>query len=105
LAEGVLPVDSPDDFDGAPDWHDGPAKVRTDDVRNAFEIWMRGRRHHGDLPTAESFGRDLKEVCAGMERTNQLRVKAERIRFYKLPSLSDCRADFEEWLDSKVEWA
>lgn len=105
LAEGALPADAWERFNATPcDWREGPVKVRTDDVRNAFEIWMRGRRHHGDLPTADSFGRELKEMCPSIERTNQRRVGSERVRFYKIQSLRQCRLEFERWLDSGVQW-
>lgn len=97
LSEGELPCDG--------DWHMDAVKVRTSTLHRHCEEWVRGRRHHGDTPTYDAFGRDLSELCVSKETTNPLRRDGERIRFYRLPALSQCRAEFERWLDSKVDWA
>ncbi|GIK48498.1 MAG: hypothetical protein BroJett013_11950 [Alphaproteobacteria bacterium] len=96
LSEGELPCEG--------DWSAGGVKVRTDTLLRHCEEWMRGRRFHGDVPTADAFGRELKEHCPSSERTNPLRIDGDRVRFYRFPSLPQCRAEFEQWLDSKVEW-
>lgn len=105
LSEGVAPGAEAEQFDGpAPDWSERALTVRTEDLRESLEVWMRGRRHHGDLPTLEMFGRDLRELCPGAKRV-QRRVKGKHVRFYALPALATSRAEFEQWLDSKVDWS
>ena len=90
---------------GEGEWAAGAVKVRTSTLHRHCEEWLRGRRFHGDMPSADGFGRDLKELCPSGERTNPLHVAGERVRFYRVPALATARAEFERWLDSKVEWS
>lgn len=84
-------------------WTDDTASVRTDHMRRAFEEWMHGRRHHGDLPTADSFGRDLLDLCPRIVR-KRVRDNASRPYVYVLPPLRECREQFATWLGSEVNW-
>jgi len=104
LAAGVIPCEGRERFDQPrPDWREQGVSVRADELRSALDVWLRGRRHHGDILTAELFGRELRDMCPGMKRT-QRREGAARIWFYDLPTLHGCRVEFTQWLGSKVEW-
>jgi hypothetical protein len=104
LAAGVIPCEGRERFDrDRPDWREQGASVRADELRSALDVWLRGRRHHGDILTAELFGRELRDMCPSMKRT-QRREGAARTWFYDLPPLHDCRVEFTQWLGSKVEW-
>lgn len=106
LTEGALPVDMWSRFDKEPkDWRGDGVNVRTDDLRSAYEGWMRGRRHHGDLLTGDMFGRELRDMCPSASRVRRRADKSERAYFYDLPTLDACRLEFARWLDSEVEWA
>lgn len=104
LASGDVPCDAWGRFNEPKEWREQPISLRVDDMRGAFELWMRSRRHHGDVLTAEMFGREFRDICPRAQRV-QRREKHTRARFYDLPRLSDCRRDFEKWLDSTVEWS
>jgi hypothetical protein len=106
LAAGVIPCDGRERFDReAPDWREQSVSVRTDDLRSALDVWLRGRRHHGDILTADMFGRELRDMCPSAKRVRLREAKAERIYFYRVPSLDQCRREFAQWLGSKVDWS
>lgn len=84
-------------------WTEGPASVRKDTMRFAYEERMRGRRFEGDPLLSDAFGRELRDMCPGAN-TSRRRVNGEREHFYELPSLGQCRLEFARWLDSEVEW-
>lgn len=86
------------------EWRSESICVRSDDLRDEYKTWLSGRRHHGDLPTADAFGRDLHDMCDSITKERR-REGGKRPYFYELPKLAKCRAEFEKWLDSKVDWA
>lgn len=79
------------------DWTGGAVTVETVEFRTAYEHWHRAHRYQGELASEEAFGRDLRAMCPSVENV-QLRKSGDRSRFYKLPRLGKCRAEFEEWL-------
>lgn len=106
LASGELPAshDSAGFGRESGAWADEGVSVRADDLRHAYESWVRARRHHGDVYTANAFGGELKDMCPSAKRV-QRRERHERPRFYELPTLDECRADFSKWLNSEVDWS
>lgn len=106
LAAGVIPCEGRERFDQPrPDWQGQGVSVRADELRSALDVWLRGRRHHGDLLTAELFGRELRDMCPTAERVRRRDGRVDRIYFYDLPTLDQCRRDFSQWLGSKVDWS
>jgi hypothetical protein len=105
LAAGELPAEQRSRFDSeSDDWRGRGVSVRADDLRTAYEQWVRARRHHGDVLTANGFGCELKDMCPSAKRV-QRREGSTRPRFYELPPLAECRADFAKWLNSEVDWS
>lgn len=106
LAAGELPAQLHGmRFDREPKpWAEHGVSVLTDDLRHAYELWVRARRHHGDVLTADTFGRELRDMCPSAKRV-QRREGSKLPRFYDLPALPKCRAEFSRWLNSEVEWA
>jgi hypothetical protein len=91
-------------------WHevlsegDVPTRVRCDLLRREYEEWLGRKRYHGDAPTAEQFGRDLREMCPSIERVRK-RTEADLKWFYHIPERRVCRDEFANWLGSTVEWS
>ena len=105
LAEGQLPCEQVTRFNIEPkDWSEHGVSVRADDLRRANEVWLRGRRHHGDVLTVEMFGRELRDMCPSAKRI-QRRDGGQKPYFYDLPPLTECRRELEIWLGSEVDWS
>lgn len=105
LAAGDIPCEGRERFDReARDWREQSVTVRTDELRSALDVWLRGRRHHGDILTADMFGRELRDMCPSAERA-RLRESHARVWFYTLPPLDQCRREFAQWLGSRVDWS
>lgn len=96
LTEGAFP----DWTEIKGDWESGPLRIRCSEMRKLYESFVARRRHHGDLISAEEFGRELHAMCRGIER-KQKRVSGERDWFYIVPSLEMAHVQFEEWLSGK----
>lgn len=86
-------------------WRDEGVSILTDDLRAAYEHWVRARRHHGDIFTADMFGRELRDMCPSAKRVQRRASNGERARYYELPSLDLCRVEFARWLNSEVDWS
>lgn len=89
----------------------------TDDLKASLEDHLQrsGDRHRGRRATETMLGERLrKRIPAGMRHV-RLKVPSERFDVrtssdgraygYELPSLSECRAQFETQLGSKLPWA
>jgi hypothetical protein len=79
------------------DWSEESIEVETDELRRSYEYWHTRRRFQGEVAGERAFGRDLRAMCPNA-RNVQRRIKREKMRFYRLPSLETCRADFVQWL-------
>ena len=86
-------------------WRDDDVSVLTDDLRAAYEHWVKARRHHGDICTADMFGRELRDMCPSAKRVQRRAGNGERSRYYDIPSLGRCREEFARWLNSEVNWS
>lgn len=104
LAAGEPPCLQWSRSDEPKDWRAESISFRADDLRTSLELWMRAKRHHGDILTAEAFGRELRDMCPSAERFQQ-REKRNRVWLYGVPTLTTCRAEFAEWLNSEVDWS
>lgn len=106
LAAGELPPDRLSRFDEEPaEWRSSSISIRADDLRDAYETWIRARRHQGDVLSATGFGIEFRDVCPGANRTQRRAERGQRTRFYELPPLTECRLAFGDWLGSKVDWS
>jgi len=96
LKEGViLNLDFAED-----DW---PECVGRQVVRDAFLSYSKQRGVRSWLPDASSFGRHFSKCCPGA-RSQRSGDRATRLRSYTLPTLKECRDQFELFIGHKLEW-
>ena len=84
--------------DFAEDW---PARIGTDDLREAFRRYSRQRNIRQRLPDDRIFGRHMAACCPGLRK----RRKAVGGYDYLLPSLEQSRQDWEKFIGHSISWA
>lgn len=107
LEEGALPGgsrDFPDLEAGENEWWTARQRIGTDVLYVAYKDWWNEQRGygHGHLLEKFAFGTQLGKMVE--LRRERLPVKQGRGHAHGLDPLPACRAQFEEWLGSKVAW-
>lgn len=85
------------------DWEDFVV-VDRDDVRRRYEAFIRENRHQGDPVNSTQFGIELRKMLPSLADTRPRDEEGQRPRKYVFPSLTQCRAEFADWLGASVDW-
>ncbi|WP_406736750.1 DUF5906 domain-containing protein [Thioclava sp. GXIMD4215] len=101
LSEGSL---STDEFsEDRPSWESEAVTVSSDLLRRVYEEWLSGQRWHGNAVSARQFGKDMRDMCGGMQRY-RAHVAGGRQWQYTVPPLAECRAAFAAFIGGEMEW-
>lgn len=104
LSEGDLRHGVGDGFDDdQPAWDREAIKVPCDVLRRDYEEWLSGQRWHGNAVSARQFGKDLRDICVGLQRV-RAHVAGGRQWQYTVPPLAECRAAFAAFIGGEMEW-
>lgn len=66
--------------------------------------FMKATRFQGDVVNAAAFGRELREIIPAIGERRPRVEGTPGPRCHTFPSLSECRASFEKWIEHPVEW-
>jgi hypothetical protein len=102
ITAGVLNSGTLDESD---DWEAEPLLITRDALRARYLKWLEGRRFDG-MPVEERvFGKQLREMVPTIEdRRTRSKGNDRRSRQYALPCLIECRAAFDQWIGSPMDW-
>lgn len=95
-------VEFDDDAKTTDVWREHWIEAQT--LRSSFHEWLRPRRTHGDVLTESEFGTRLRRMCPSLTHKRRRVGQRNKRYFYNVPSLCKCRADFESWFRSPIEW-
>lgn len=87
-------------LDFAQGWPDMVAKNQ---LREAFISYAKNRGVRGWLPDGPIFGKNFKKVLPKV-RERRRGGGGDRAWCYKIPSLSECREEFERFMRYKIDW-
>lgn len=96
-------VQNRDDGVSESHWEKSPVEISRNDLRDLYLRWIKSRRYEGSEASPTEFGVRLHKLCKGI-LDRQLNRRGDRRRFYKIPSLNECRKQFEAYLGNKVDW-
>ncbi|PZR89776.1 MAG: hypothetical protein DI537_20445 [Stutzerimonas stutzeri] len=85
------------------DWAKGPIAVDRTDFRDGYTRWLKTRRFDGEELDSAEVGLRMKVLVPSLSSVKK-NVGGSRPRFYILPSLPECRLNFETWIGSVLEW-
>ncbi len=105
LVEGEAPfLDGMSDFDEEDtSWEESGVEVPCGDVRVAYETFIRTRRFEGDPLANAAFGKRLSAMCP-MQRVRATTKGGSRPWSYRMPSLTDCRKSFADFVGQDIQW-
>lgn len=82
-----------------------PGEVETSDVFNAVQVFAQSRKSgKGWLPLESEIGRALKKIVGGWDRRRRRQAGGERSYYYSVPSLAECRRDWDAFMKVKTDW-
>jgi len=83
-----------------------PELVEKDRMRGAFKRYAKDRQIRSWIPDDRTFGRELKKVCPGINP--EVRKRAEhgmdRVRYFGIPDLEQCRREWEMYIGQETKW-
>ena len=82
--------------DFADEW---PTEASADRLRKAYHDYLRGRNVTARLPTDSVFGREMHKMASALDRKRNSTGYV-----YHIPSLAECRSEFEAYLGQRMEW-
>jgi hypothetical protein len=82
--------------DFAEEW---PTESSADRMRKAFRNYMRDLNVTARLPTDSVFGRDMHRMASALDRK-----RTSTGYVYYIPTLAECRSEFEAYLGQRMEW-
>lgn len=85
------------------EWEAAALTFGREELRNAYVLYMRGRRYDGDTLDSREFGRALRDMLPSLV-DRRPRTSAGRVRQYVLPPLTTAREEFGAWLGSPIDW-
>jgi len=83
--------------------NDWPKTIGREILRNAFLAYTKQRGIRTWLPDEAGFGKEFKKVVPGAQN-QRLRDGTSRQRLYALPSLLECRGEFDKFIGHEIEW-
>ncbi|SIQ58088.1 Primase C terminal 2 (PriCT-2) [Rhizobium sp. RU20A] len=87
----------------AADWFDSPLRIEKGDLRSVYANWLHRRHWQGSEANDTAFSKRLLTLVPSTE-VGRTRSAGDRLRFFIVPPLPVCRAEFEAWLGSPIHW-
>lgn len=84
-------------------WSVRGVRIDKQEFRDNYSVWMRPRRFDGEEVSEVEFGLRMKRLCPSAVG-KQVRGGGKRYMVYELPSLPQCRAEFEDYIGSAIAW-
>ena len=84
-------------------WWETSVRMDKSEFRENYNNWMRGRRFDGEQLSEIEFGFRMKRLCPSAVSKQVMRNR-QRLMVYSLPSLLECREEFEAFIGSKIAW-
>lgn len=92
-------------FDDGEAWAGAGQSIGRDGLRGQYAEWMKGRRFDGEPLGERAFGSRLRTMLPDLDdRRPWAKAGGPRSRQYVLPPLTECRAQFDAWIDCPVDW-
>lgn len=82
--------------------HDWPSVLETRSIYDAYLRYARERKVSGWITNNAQFGRHLRKISGALK--GQKRIEGDRAWLYRIPTLAECRAHWDEFIGHKVKW-
>lgn len=102
LQSGVLDFEFHSAKGDVADWKKEAIFVECEEFRHAYTKWMQRQRYAGDEMQSFEIGRQLNAMMPSL--TTKRKRSAGRKRFYRFPTMDECRSEFETYLGSEFDW-
>ncbi|WP_200342298.1 DUF5906 domain-containing protein [Rhodovibrio sodomensis] len=100
LREGDVP--GAHDFNGG--WPEKPEEVSKRVLFETYRARLKDKQYHTTYGVdGGQFGKQLRILAPSIKDTKR-RCDSGQVRFYVLPPLDDCRAQFEAWIGHSIPW-